>query len=68
MSELLLRLKNPFITLELIAASFFVNVLGLASSLYIIQLLNRYISHGVDATLYTLTIGVCIAILLEFWI
>lgn len=67
MSELLLRLKNhPFITLELIAASFFVNVLGLASSLYIIQLLNRYISHGVDATLYTLTIGVCIAILLEF--
>lgn len=67
MSELLLRLKNhPFITLELIAASFFVNVLGLASSLYIIQLLNRYISHGVDSTLYTLTIGVCIAILLEF--
>ncbi|MGD9731314.1 MAG: ABC transporter transmembrane domain-containing protein, partial [Desulfamplus sp.] len=67
MSELLLRLKkHPFITLELIAASFFVNVLGLASSLYIIQLLNRYISHGVDATLYTLTIGVCIAILLEF--
>ncbi|MBF0301983.1 MAG: hypothetical protein HQK73_03005, partial [Desulfamplus sp.] len=67
MNELLLRLKNhPVITIELIVASFFVNFLGLASSLYIIQLLNRYVSHGVDATLYTLTIGVCIAILLEF--
>ncbi len=67
MSELLLRLKkHPIITIELIFASFFVNFLGLASSLYIIQLLNRYVSHGVDATLYTLTIGVCIAILLEF--
>ncbi len=67
MRELLLRLKNhPFITIELILASFFVNFLGLASSLYTIQLLNRYVSHGVDATLFTLTIGVCIAILLEF--
>ncbi|MBF0229922.1 MAG: ATP-binding cassette domain-containing protein [Desulfamplus sp.] len=67
MRELLHRLKNhPFITIELTLASFFVNFLGLASSLYIIQLLNRYVSHGVDATLFTLTIGVCIAILLEF--
>ncbi|MBF0379025.1 MAG: ATP-binding cassette domain-containing protein [Desulfamplus sp.] len=67
MRELLRRLKNhPFITIELTLASFFVNFLGLASSLYVIQLLNRYVSHGVDATLFTLTIGVCIAILLEF--
>ncbi|MBF0389590.1 MAG: ATP-binding cassette domain-containing protein [Desulfamplus sp.] len=67
MRELLRRLKNhPVITIELILASFFINLLGLASSLYIIQLLNRYVSHGVDSTLLTLTIGVCIAILLEF--
>jgi len=67
MRELFHRLRNhPFITVELTFASFFVNFLGLASSLYIIQLLNRYVSHGVDATLFTLTIGVAIAILLEF--
>ncbi|MBF0258672.1 MAG: ATP-binding cassette domain-containing protein [Desulfamplus sp.] len=66
MSELFRRLKNhPFITIELTLASFFINFLGLASSLYIIQLLNRYVSHGVDSTLFTLTIGVCIAIMLE---
>lgn len=67
MRELFRRLRNhPFITIELTLASFFVNFLGLASSLYIIQLLNRYVSHGVDSTLFTLTTGVCIAILLEF--
>lgn len=67
MKELFLRLsRHPFITLELTLASLFVNILGLASSLYIIQLLNRYISHGMKSTLFTLTAGVCIAILLEF--
>jgi len=65
--ELILRLsRHPFITLELFLASFFANILGLASSLYIIQLLNRYVSHGVESTLFTLTIGVCLAIIFEF--
>ena len=67
MRELLRRLsRHPFITIELILASFFANVLGLASSLYIIQLLNRYVSHGVDSTLFTLTSGVCVALFFEF--
>ena len=43
-----------------------VNILGLASSLYVIQVLNRYLSYGVNATLLTLTIGVLIAIAAEF--
>ncbi|SLM31288.1 putative ABC transporter related protein [Desulfamplus magnetovallimortis] len=67
MRELIQRLsRHPFITIELLLASFFANLLGLASSLYIIQLLNRYVSHGVDATLFTLTSGVCIAVIFEF--
>lgn len=67
MGELIKRLAgHPFVTFELILASFFANLLGLASTLYIIQLLNRYVSHGVDATLLTLTVGVTIAVLFEF--
>lgn len=47
-------------------ASFFANGLGLASTVYVIQLLNRYVSHGVDATLFTLTTGVCLAAIFEY--
>jgi len=67
MRELLYRLSfYPLISIELFLVSFFANFLALASSLYVIQVLNRYVSYGVDATLITLTIGVCFAILLEF--
>ena len=42
-----------------------VSVLALASPLFVIQVLNRYVAHGVDATLATLTIGAVFAVLLE---
>ena len=41
-------------------------MLALASPLFVIQVLNRYVAHGVDSTLATLTAGVVIAIVLEF--
>jgi len=67
MRELIARLfAKPGIATELIAASFFVNVLALASPLFVIQVLNRYVAQGVDATLATLTTGVVIAVALEF--
>lgn len=67
MRELLLRLSAyRLLTIELILASFFINLLSLASSIYVIQIFNRYISYGVDATLVTLTTGVCIALFFEF--
>ena len=37
----------------------------LASPLFVIQVLNRFVSYGVDATLATLTVGVVAAIILE---
>ncbi len=49
----------------ILLASILANLLGLASSLYVIQILNRYVSNGVDSTLVTLTAGVCLAILFE---
>lgn len=67
MRELFRRLfSKPGLAMELVAASLFANILALAAPLFVIQVLNRYIAHGVDATLLTLTTGVLIAISLEF--
>ena len=67
MKELFKRLlARPGIATELIAASFLASLLALASPLFVIQVLNRYIAHGVDGTLVTLTVGVILAVLLEF--
>ncbi|MAF48149.1 MAG: ATP-binding cassette domain-containing protein [Rhodospirillales bacterium] len=67
MLELLRRLAiRPGLTTELIGASLFANMLALATPLFVIQVLNRYVAHGVDATLMTLSTGALIAIALEF--
>ncbi len=67
MQELLYRLKeNPLALMELIISSFFIGILGLTSSLYVIQVLNRFLGFGVNSTLITLTLGVVIAIGLEY--
>lgn len=66
MGELIRRLAaRPGLTAELLLASFFANLLALASPLFVIQVLNRYVTYGVDATLATLTGGVVAAIALE---
>jgi ATP-binding cassette, subfamily C, bacterial LapB len=67
MKELLRRLSlRPILTFELILASLFANLLALAPPIFVIQVLNRYVANGVNSTLMTLTIGVAIAIALEF--
>ena len=67
MREILKRLEmRPGVTTELMIATLFINLLALASPLFVIQVLNRYVTFGVDATLHTLVIGVLIAIVLEF--
>jgi ATP-binding cassette subfamily C protein LapB len=64
--ELIARMAgNPSATGYLLAASLMANLLGLASSLYVILVLNRYVSYGVTATLTTLTLGVGIAVVAE---
>ncbi len=66
MRELLKRLfSRPGLAVLLILAALFSNLLALAPSLFVIQVLNRYLAHGVDATLTTLAIGAVIAVLLE---
>jgi ATP-binding cassette subfamily C protein LapB len=51
---------------EILAASLLANLMSLASSVYVILVLNRYVGYGFDGTLYTLTIGVLIASALGF--
>lgn len=50
---------------ELLASTVAINILGLASSLYSIHLLNRYVTIGLAPTLITLTVGVLLAIVFE---
>jgi ATP-binding cassette subfamily C protein LapB len=67
MNELLRRLlAHPLILTELLAASLFINLLGLATTVFVMLVLNRYVPYGVDATLVTLTLGVLLAAGLEF--
>ena len=40
--------------------------MAMASPLFVMQVLNRYVGQGVDATLITLTSGVLLAVLFEF--
>ena len=59
-------LQAPLLAAEIIAATFFITLLALASPLFVIQVLNRYISYGFDGTLFTLTAGVLLAIMLQY--
>lgn len=56
---------KPSYAAVILVITFFINLLLLATPLYVIQVLNRYIGYGVASTLLTLTIGVLVAILFE---
>ncbi|MBF0190752.1 MAG: ATP-binding cassette domain-containing protein [Magnetococcales bacterium] len=58
--------RNPAALARLLFAALMVNLLGIASSLYMIHVLNRYIVYGVSSTLATLTLGVLLAIAGEY--
>ena len=66
MKELLLFLRNyKWQSLWIIISSFIINLLALASALYVIQVFNRYLNYQIDSTLYALTIGVFLAFTIE---
>ena len=68
MIELLSRLaRHPLLTTELLVGTLFITVLNLASPIFVIQVLNRFITHGITGTLITLTAGMLIAMLLQFF-
>lgn len=66
MKELIRRFfRKPVLAIEIFTATFFITVLSLAMPLYVIQILNRYVSYGFHGTLITLTTGMLIAIFLQ---
>ena len=68
MIEIFNRLKrNPNLFTKIIIASFFVNILALATPIYVIQVLQRYVAYGVNSTLVTLVVGILIVSLFEFF-
>ncbi len=66
MRELFRRLfGKPFLAMEIFVATFLIAVLALAMPMYVIQMLNRYVSYGFHGTLITLTSGMLIAVVLQ---
>ena len=52
---------------KMLVASFFVNLLALATPIYVIQVLQRYIAYGVISTLITLFFGILFIVIFEFF-
>ena len=60
-------MKRWPISVELLLCSLFVNILGLALPIYVIQAFTRYLANGLDETLYALTFGTICAIFFELF-
>ena len=68
MYEIFNRLKkNSALFTKIIIASFFVNILALATPIYVIQVLQRYVAYGVNSTLVTLVAGITLVVIFEFF-
>ena len=68
MNEFIKRLTSKrSLFIKILIASFLVNLLALATPIYVIQVLQRYIAYGVTSTLFTLVIGVSFIVIFEFF-
>ena len=68
MKYLLARItNNRSLFFKLLVASFLVNILALATPIYVIQVLQRYVAYGVTSTLVTLVLGVTFIVIFEFF-
>ena len=56
---------DPTINLRVLGASLVIHILGLASAFYVTLVFGRYLTHGLDSTLLTLTVGAFLAMILE---
>ena len=59
--------SNKSLFAKLLVASFLVNILALATPIYVIQVLQRYVAYGVVSTLVTLVVGICFIVIFEFF-
>ena len=54
-----------FLFFKILVASLFVNILALATPIYVIQVLQRYVAYGVISTLITLFVGIIFIVVFE---
>ena len=57
--------KNKWHSFWIVISSLLINLLALASALYVIQVFNKYLTYKLETTLIVLTAGVLIAFFLE---
>ena len=68
MKTLLARVTfNRPLFIKLLVASFLVNILALATPIFVIQVLQRYVAYGVTSTLVTLVLGTTFIVIFEFF-
>ena len=60
-------ISNRPLFAKLLIASFLVNILALATPIYVIQVLQRYVAYGVTSTLITLMAGIFFIVIFEFF-
>lgn len=66
MNEFMIRLKaHPFVTLQLLGATLFINLLAFASPVFVMMILGQYVQTGFDQTLVTLSLGMLVAMLMQ---
>lgn len=56
---------QPASNANILLGSAFIHLLGLAPTFYVVLVFGRYLPHGVDATLLTLTVGTVAAMVME---
>ena len=67
MAEILrILLSKPVVFLEMVALSVLANIFVLVTPIFVILVLNRYVSSGVDGTLISLSVGALLAVCFEF--
>ena len=59
--------SNKSLFAKLLVASFLVNILALATPIYVIQVLQRYVAYGVVSTIVTVVVGICFIVIFEFF-
>ena len=68
MNEIIRRIKSrPGFLTTLLISSFLINILALATPIYVIQVLQRFVAYGNNGTLLTLVIGVVAITIFEFF-
>ncbi|MBF0178919.1 MAG: HlyD family type I secretion periplasmic adaptor subunit [Magnetococcales bacterium] len=58
--------KRPQLAGQILISTLMINLLGLGSSIYVTQVYNRYMGHGIDGTLITLSSGLILAMVMEY--